>query len=679
MKYRGYGALTAGLFTLSIWTASILTVQAQTVVTPFITSYRPDFFTSSHPSSAYQMVGLLPSFQLVEGDAKVRGYAGAIGNVLIDGRPPTSKQETLETILGRITPDSVERVEILRSGASGYDFQGYPLLANVVLKPNNAPRAQVSLEDAFMRHGNSNAAGTGRVTWGTTDVLEATFTASRKVPDAGAGYGYRNNYAENSAILLRKDKYLIKREDDVWNLTGGYRQPLLGGTVHITGLYNELRSFAPLLDSEYFPVVSVAPGGDTEFKTDSEVGVQYNRPLWTASELEVALLRRAELDHHFQTAFVGPEEDVSVTHLHSSETISHNVLRQQAGNFSFEGGVDATLNQLENQVGLAKNGVNIPLPAASVRITEQRAEGTATGTWQASPRLTIEAGIRYEYSRMKQMGDSQLTRSFGYLKPRFKASYKLTKSDTVRLLIEREAGQLNFTNFVTTVEVKVNSVNGGNKDLVPQTLWQGEVDWEHALPGGSVVFAARHQILSHAQDHIAIKGVAGDFDALGNVGGGRNTEFQVSLIYPSNWPWSGLTFQASGLYRYSAVTDPQTHVKRSLSGPLEWDSKVALTQDLPAWKMRLGASYTWPKGNNTWRFNEFQAQHSLDPQTEIFAEYKPTPDWLIRGYARNVLDIHNKRDRFIWFGDRGTTAFDHQEDRRTGYGPTIGLYVQRSF
>ena len=76
MKYRGYGALTAGLFTLSIWTASILTVQAQTVVTPFITSYRPDFFTSSHPSSAYQMVGLLPSFQLVEGDAKVRGYAG---------------------------------------------------------------------------------------------------------------------------------------------------------------------------------------------------------------------------------------------------------------------------------------------------------------------------------------------------------------------------------------------------------------------------------------------------------------------------------------------------------------------------------------------------------------------------------------------------------------------------
>src|SRR5580765_1496033 len=67
--------------------------QAQAESRPFINGYAPDYFTSSHPSSAYEMVGLLPSFQLIEGDARVRGYAGAIGNVLIDGRPPTSKQE----------------------------------------------------------------------------------------------------------------------------------------------------------------------------------------------------------------------------------------------------------------------------------------------------------------------------------------------------------------------------------------------------------------------------------------------------------------------------------------------------------------------------------------------------------------------------------------------------------
>ena len=88
--------------------------------------------------------------------------AGAIGNVLIDGRPPTSKDETLQTILGRINIDAVERVELIRTGAQGYDFLGYPMLANVILKPNVAPKGSVSLENDFQRHGhimNPNSQG----------------------------------------------------------------------------------------------------------------------------------------------------------------------------------------------------------------------------------------------------------------------------------------------------------------------------------------------------------------------------------------------------------------------------------------------------------------------------------------------------------------------------------------
>ena len=265
----GAKPLACGTLLLLLSALPFAPARAQTETRPFVNAYAPDYFASSHPSSAYEMVGLLPSFQLVEGDPKVRGYAGSIGNVLIDGRPPTSKQETLETILRRITPDAVERIEILRTGAAGVDFLGYPMLANVVLKPSNsAPKGQVALQDSILRHGHSNEVGTARMSWGTTDVLDLTFTASNKVPDGGAGYGYRNNITPDGKDV-RRDRYYIKRNDDVWNLTGGYRQPLFGGTVHLTGLYNELRTFAPLLDSEYFPVVSVLPGGG-----ENQIGVQ---------------------------------------------------------------------------------------------------------------------------------------------------------------------------------------------------------------------------------------------------------------------------------------------------------------------------------------------------------------------------------------------------------------------
>src|ERR1700761_3674138 len=120
-KKIAYGAM----FLMAM--ASLAPAWAQAEMKPFVNGYRPDYFTSSHPSSAFEMVGLLPSFQLTEGDTKVRGYAGSIGNVLIDGRPPTSKDETLETILRRINPESVERIEVMRTGATGYDFLGFPM------------------------------------------------------------------------------------------------------------------------------------------------------------------------------------------------------------------------------------------------------------------------------------------------------------------------------------------------------------------------------------------------------------------------------------------------------------------------------------------------------------------------------------------------------------------------
>ena len=680
MNHNHAGRRTIVALSLLLSALPLAAAQAQAELHPFINGYTPDYFTSSHPSSAYEMVGLLPSFQLVEGDAKVRGYAGAIGNVLIDGRPPTSKQETLETILRRITPDSVARIEIVHSGAAGFDFQGYPMLANIILRPNTAPKGQVSLQDSVLRHGNSNKAGTARMTWGTTQVLDLTFTASRKVPDVGSGYGYRNNINPLTGLDTKKERYSVKTNNNVWNLTGGYRQPLWGGAFHVTGLYNELRSFSPLLDETYFPTVSVTGGGDTDFKSDSEASVQYNHPLWSGGDLETTMVRRAETDHRSQTGFVGTEKDVSSTNASTTETIMHNVLRQQGTSLSFEGGLDATLNTLVNVVDLSKNGVNIPLPAAAVHIQEQRGEASSTLTWQAAPDLTVEPGLRYEMSRVKQTGDSVLTRQFSYLKPRLKASYKQDQDNILRLLVEREAGQLNFANFVTAIEVRHTTANAGTKNLIPQTLWRLELNWEHAFKGGSLVLTARHELISNTMDHIVIRGASGDLDSLGNIGGGRNTELLASLVYPVTWPWSGLTLQANGLYRFSKVTDPLTLARRSISGPIGWEGKVALIQDLSQWNMRLGGSYTWSNRNsNTYRINEIQLLRPKDPVTEAFVEYKPTPIWLIRLFARNVLDDLNKRDRHLYPGRRGTVPESSFEVRRLSYGAEAGLYVQRSF
>jgi outer membrane cobalamin receptor len=54
----------------------------------------------------------------------VRGLSGATGNVLIDGQRPTSKAESLETILRRIPARAVVRIELIRPGAPGSTCRG---------------------------------------------------------------------------------------------------------------------------------------------------------------------------------------------------------------------------------------------------------------------------------------------------------------------------------------------------------------------------------------------------------------------------------------------------------------------------------------------------------------------------------------------------------------------------
>ena len=97
-----------------------------------VSLYLPADFADNAPANAWDMLSRLPGFVTVDADEDVRGYAGARGNVLIDGARPTSKHEDAKTLLKRIPASAVARIELIRGGVPGIDMSGYALLANVV-------------------------------------------------------------------------------------------------------------------------------------------------------------------------------------------------------------------------------------------------------------------------------------------------------------------------------------------------------------------------------------------------------------------------------------------------------------------------------------------------------------------------------------------------------------------
>ena len=80
--------------------------RAQTAV------YDAAFFAPSAPQTALDIARLVPGFSLDLGDVATRGFAGAAGNVVINGARPSSKAESLTDVLRSIPANRVVRVEV---------------------------------------------------------------------------------------------------------------------------------------------------------------------------------------------------------------------------------------------------------------------------------------------------------------------------------------------------------------------------------------------------------------------------------------------------------------------------------------------------------------------------------------------------------------------------------------
>lgn len=150
----------------------LLLVQAVATAAPGegTISYPPAFFAAQRPANAREMLERVPGFTLDYGSS-VRGFEGAAGNVLIDGRRPASKTDYLADVLARIPAATVERIDIVRGGAPGVDMQGKPVVANLILKTGAGPQAQVTARASHIADGRE---------WGGLEVQASGGAGDRK-------------------------------------------------------------------------------------------------------------------------------------------------------------------------------------------------------------------------------------------------------------------------------------------------------------------------------------------------------------------------------------------------------------------------------------------------------------------------------------------------------------------
>jgi hypothetical protein len=646
-----------------------------------VIAYPAAFFAEARPITAFDMLQRLPGFTFNPGQQDVRGFGAAGGNVLIDGERPSSKSVDLEATLRRIPAATVTRVELIRGAVPGIDMQGQPLVANVIRSGVAATTLTGTAGAAYGYFDGGRVYPRLDLEWSRQAQglnLDGAIRAYTEADDDG-GDGFRTRRTADGA-LIEAGPYAARVRDRWLQADGSAalqrgRDSIrvnLGGELHQERTEENVRrsdaqgrALGPQNSVRLFDEKAAELGGDYERAFSDKVSGRL-----------VFLATRAERTEE-ENALTLERTAVGEAGAKVAETVVRGVLTVgRSPTLSFEGGAEGALNVLDATNRLVIDGAPITLPSANVRVEEKRGEGFLTAFWTPWPALKLEGGARAEVSRISQSGDSSLSRSFFFPKPRLRATYAPDPDTQVRLRVEREVGQLDFADFAASAELEANVVSAGGADLQPERAWVFEAAFERRFwDGAAVVLTLRHAQLQQVVDRIPLPG---GFDAPGNIGDGvRNVVEVVATLPLDRLGLKGGLITSRTTWTWSKVSDPVTGERRIISEDNPFTGDVRFSHDVRALRSTWGVEGALAQHFTLFRIDEVRRQ-SRETQWMVYWDWKPSPALSVRAEVRNATRRDRERVRWLYAGPRSLGAVQQIEHRTYETAPYVYLRVRRT-
>jgi len=245
------------------------------------------------------------------------------------------------------------------------------------------------------------------------------------------------------------------------------------------------------------------------------------------------------------------------------------------------------------------------------------------------------------------------------------------------LKVERSVGQLNFFDFVESVDVSQNNGNAGNPGLVPPQSWRAELEATQKLgPWGSLTVNIYGEKFSDIVDSIPITPTT---EARGNLDSATSygVELVTSILFDPIG-WRGAKFDFAGELRKSALRDPLTDIFRRISDDRIFNYEATLRHDIP------GSDWAWGAGVEDFRNSKFLRLDQTTrfrtgaPYSWIFVEHKNVMGMTVQANLGNLFGRSENFTRTVYANRRdGPVAF--VEDRSRQFGLIYRLTVSGSF
>jgi outer membrane receptor protein involved in Fe transport len=616
----------------------------------------------------YDVLKRAPGVTVTGNSIRMRGLGAGYTQILVNGdRPPPGFS------LDALTPDQIERIEIIRAASAEYSMQAIAGTINIVLrkvvaKPQhdirvNAMRSEQNRNGSFNgtwadRVGKLSYFLNGAVFGGTNDnqysSQDQLFLPSGVLQQARESHSISHSRSEG-AIFYPRLSWKFDNGDEL-NVSAGLqairaRSENASKTNNLVGSFPspdwvESQGHYPygqtMLRSEVNWIAKLAGG-----KLDLSASAERSR-IYTDSASELFTMDRA----------LRLARDWDTTTRISRYGIRGKFTRSLFDGHSLVSGIDASVQRNdETRVRDEQLGTATPTHIAETFEPEvTRLAGFVQDEWSINKQLSIYLGTRWEGVQTESTGTGLAdTHSRNHvLSPVAQTLYKFPDKSgrQLRLALTRTykaptVDQLTARRYEAPLNTRFSPDSSGNPGLRPELANGIDLAYEHFFaPGGLfAVNASRRTITDYirtrlgedAQDRWLYQPV-NDGTALV-----RSLEMEVKLPLKLLSPLAdGIDARASVSRNWSQVsTVPGPDNRLDAQTPLSANMGI----DYKKGNLGLGASFAYQK--NGWvRISEAQSQRQQSRRDlDAYASWKFNPRYQVRLSLGNILGMDNTSER----------------------------------
>ena len=651
--------------------------------------YTPGDFARFAPKNALDMLKQVPGF-IIRQAVQERGLGQASENVLLNGERVQSKSGGAIAELEKIPASNVERIEIVDAatlGIAGLTGQ----VANIIVKEEKKASGQFSWRPEFRAHFTDPLFTRGDISYsGQTGPVEYTLGLNSQGSRSGAG---------GPTTIFSPEGEVTELRDDAWH--GNYDAPRLSGRFTLDGPGTSVGNLNLAYERGFFTYeedsVRQRPGELERLRTvrlrergfEYEVGGDYQFALGPG-QLKLIGLRSYGHEPMTSTAIVNfadgsPSVGDRVTvDGRDGEWIGRSEYSWKSGSTDWQISGEAAFNSLDSVTrifALQPDGEfqEIPFPAGTGRVHEDRYEVLGTYGRPLTDNLTFQLVAGGEYSKLSsESSGNSLTRSF--LRPKGSLSFAWQQSEDldVSLKFRRRVGQLNFYDFLASVNLTDDRKNAGNLELVPPQSW--EVDLEANRKLGSWGNTSLRLFGHLIEDIVDIIPIGESGQSPGNIDSAHlyGVEWKGTWLF-DNLGWTGAKLDSLLTLQRSRLEDPLTSVSRPISNKLQRQVQMNLRHDIPGSSWAWGSSLQHNRLSKGFWLTEVGRMSEGPVFLNAFVEHKDVAGLTVQATVGNILNARSRWDRDVFAGFRDRSPILFLERRNRLIGPIFSFSVRGNF